>query len=341
MTRVYWSGAEQGNLSEITSSGTTGSASVGAVTTIKRSGAYSYRISYSAGNGYIRIDYTAAGEYYFRIAYYTEATNNNQDAIQFRKGTTTLASMRVDHVNNKYQLVIGSSVVATGTMLYTPSTWFLFEFRLKIDNSAGVFTLKVDGVVDADFTGDTQPGADTTIDNLYLTVSHSLNGCDSYFDDIAINDTNGSVDNSWCGDGYILFEQKPTAAGDVTQLTPSAGDNWAAVDEIPHDSDITYVESGTADQYDLYNVANTTIPDGSTISRVRVQAIAKDTVADGGKIKLGVKTNGNEYWSDDIALTTNYTAENGTEYTTNPNTSAAWTKEELNNLQVGAKVRGA
>jgi hypothetical protein len=101
-------------------------------------------------------------------------------------------------------------------------------------------------------------------------------GSYAYFDDIAINDCNGSEDNSWCGNGYIIAL---TPDGTVTnQLTGSDGDttdNHLLVDEIPYDSDTSYVGGVTADLKDIYDMSACGLAADSKIERVWTETRAK------------------------------------------------------------------
>ena len=306
------------------------------VTSPVRSGAKAYRLVTYAGTGYMYKNFTGLADGYYRCAWRVTINNNTVKTIRFRNGTTELITLGLSTANQNFQILVGGSVVATGTFVYALDVYYLLEFYIKIDDGAGVIQMKVDGKLDIDYSGDTKPGAQTTIDNWYWA---SVGGGDTYIDDIAINDTSGAADNSWCGDGRIIY-YTGNGAGDVTGLTPNTGANYAAIDELAHDSDTTYVEGGTVDLYDLYNLAASGIAAGSTINRVIPVAVAKDTVANGGKIAIGIKTDSTEDWSDDRVLTTSYTGAQGDEYLVNPVTGVAWTIAELDALQVGVKMRG-
>lgn len=342
MAREWYSGGELGDMSELTFAND----KVWVQTTIKRSGAYAYRINVSnggAGFGLMYKEFTAAAEKYFRNAFYHPILTGSspQAPLYFASGATALVSIDIDYTNRVYVAKVGSTIVATGTAKITVGGWDLLEIHVKIADAGGVIEVKVNGFIDISYTGDTKPGAETTISRVYWqTIDRNLGaGVDTYVDDIAINDTSGSADNSWCGDGRILF--RPTnGAGDQSGFTPSAGLNYQCVDDVPNNGDTDYVDGTTLDTYDLYQVANSALVTDDVILRMRVVAVAKDTVANGGKIALGLKTGGTEYWGDDKPLTTNYTDVYGTEHLINPQTGVAWTVADLDALQVGEKARG-
>jgi hypothetical protein len=161
----------------------------------------------------------------------------------------------------------------------------------------------------------------------------------NYYDDLAINDTSGGADDSWCGDGRIIA-LTPNANGDLSQLTGSDGnstDNYLLVDDVPSNGDTDYVEGSTVDQKDLYNLTACGLT-GVIIKRVWAASRSRDTVAAGGLISLVVKTNSTEYAGTDRALATSYAEVLGDIHTVNPNTSGAWSTSDLDALQVGPKL---
>jgi len=338
MSRLLFDGAEIGNLNWLSSA----SAGVTAATDQKRSGLYSYRLvkSTSYNDAASKSFPSGLSEFYFRTAWRITNSNNTNHSIQFRNGTTVLISLGLDITNSLFTAYVGgTTLVATGSIPYQTNTWYLLEFHVKIADTGGVIQLKIDGILDIDYSGDTQPSTQTAVDNVYLRVNTNQNTHYTWFDDMALNDINGSTHNSWCGDGQIILEQKPNAAGDVTQMAPSAGSNYACVDDIPPNGDTDYVD-GDVNEYDLYGLVDSTIPSESVIRMVCVVANARDTVAAGGAVALGLKTGGTEYWSSDIPLLTTYLTIRGTVYETNPSTGLPWTISELSSLQAGAKAKG-
>lgn len=334
MARLFWDGAEHPEGINLWTS----NSNITKVTSPIRSGLYAYRIPY---NGTMYKSFTGVSEGYFRIGCRISGNYDINKSIRFRNGSTELITLGLDIINYNFRILVGGSVIATGSFKYNIDSWYCLEFRIKIADTGGIVQLKVDGKLDIDYSGDTQPGAATTIDNLSLNSNYNQSTAEAYvyIDDVAINDTSGTVDNSWCGEGRIEYKAS-NAAGDATQLTPSAGNNFECVDETTTDGDGTYVEGSTVDNRDLYNLAASGLAAGSTINRVMAVASARDTVANGGKVALGIKTNNTEYFGSDIVLATTYTPIQGTEHLVNPNTGVAFTIAEIDAMQVGVKVRG-
>lgn len=330
MTRLFTDGAERGDLLAFNL------ATISVSTTQKRTGNYSYYVS-GAYNGTINI--AASSELYFRFGARLTVSGTNNNFVIVRNGTTSLCSVRHVTSSNKLALIVGSTVVATSTNSINNGEWHLYEIHVKIADSGGVLELKVDGVDfdGASFTGDTKPGTDTTIDNLWFLASGA--GASMYLDDIAINNTTGGVDNSWCGDGHVLA-LKPNANGDSSQFTGSDGnstDNYLLVDDIPHDSDTSYVQANVSGYYDLYNLEACGLTDVE-IKRVWVESIAKDTTTGSGILTPMIKTNSTEVESNPVPLSTSYALVKSEEFLVNPVTLSGWTVEDLDSLQAGVKV---
>jgi len=304
----------------------------------KRSGAYSFRIdgppAGSAAQRYALIPGNPT-EIYFQIAFRITGSNNDLgDVLRVRSDVTDqLLRVRAYNGGNVSVLVNGTTRITSTAIVSTG--WNLIEVHFKMDD-AGIVELKMEGVSQGSWEGDTKPGADTGLTQLNIspfTVNRILG-----YDDFCLNDVSGAADNSWIG-GSRIIALRPDAAGDLTQWTPNTGANYAAVDEVTPDGDTTYVASSTLDQVDLYNLAAPGLPAGAVIKRVWVQAVAKkmDAGVD-DKVSLGVKAGATTDWSTAQTLSTGYALVSGTDYTVNPDDSAAWEEADLNALQAGIKA---
>lgn len=309
-----------------------------AMTATVRSGTYSM----GGSNGGMAYKYiTPIAELYTRYAFYFSTYAGNRmitvtDNAGVELGRITMVgTIGVNYVQARWP----SSVVATGTLslISGAGNYYVMELYIKIAASGGRIIVKINGTTEIDYTGNT---GTTNVGRVGWGLDTGANQ-NWGIDDIALNDVNGGVDNSWCGDGHVIA-LLPNAAGDVTQQTRSTGANsWALVDERPHNSDTDYVESSTVDQYDLYNLTASGLSN-VTINRVWVEARARDTVAAAAGLQVGLKTGGTEYWSSTLTLQTTYVASKalkGGEYLTNPQSTNPWTTTDLDALQAGTKVK--
>ncbi len=335
MGNVFRDGAESGDVLfwDINQSG-----AMTASTTVKRTGTYSYKMT-SGLNAY-HIIATPVTEAFFRVPFYIGGGETGK-LFSWGIDGTELGSIRLNGSTRHLDAYVGASSVASGSTTINDITFYVMEIHIKIADASGDLEVKLDGVLplEIDFSGDTKPDANTTLNNFGVLRSGYTTSA-LYYDDLAMNDTIGSVDNSWCGDGHIIA-LVPNANGDVTQLVGSDGnqtDNYLLVDELPYNSDTDYVVGSGIGQYDLYNLSASGLS-SVTILRVWPESRSRKTNAEAGKIALMFKTNGVEYTQSGKNLLTSYTAIIGSGYLTNPQTGIAWTIAELDALQIGVKVQ--
>lgn len=149
-----------------------------------------------------------------------------------------------------------------------------------------------------------------------------------------------SVTAAAVNDGGYTVVLRPNAAGNETAMDGVTGatTHWEAVDEEVSDDDTTfvYVNAGNTKR-DLFKIPNPNL-DG-TITSVTVYARCRRT-ADTANVQLSVRTNSVTYDSANQAITGTYALYSNA-WTTNPNTSAAWTWAEINALEIGAELAHA
>jgi len=182
MTRLFTAGAEAGTTDVFTA------VSDVAVSTVeKRTGAYSFLVN---GYGYAMQTLLAGvTEMYIRMPIYPLGWGPTNGAL-----LRTLASGGTEQVC----LVV---VKATGLIAYfrgrwdgplvfgthpiVLNAWQCIEIYIKIADSGGRLVVKVDGVIDIDYTGDTQ-NTETDLKTLYFMYLETNWCIGGYLDDIAI-----------------------------------------------------------------------------------------------------------------------------------------------------------
>lgn len=128
---------------------------------------------------------------------------------------------------------------------------------------------------------------------------------------------------------------RPTAAGYITELTPSAGSNWDCVNDTTPDEDSTNVYGGAV-KYDLYNIQD--LPwDYGVIDSVTVTARCKVDAPGTSNAYIRIRTHSTTYTGAMKVLTTSY-ANYSQVWAVNPYTGLAWTVDEVNSLQIGIQV---
>jgi hypothetical protein len=136
---------------------------------------------------------------------------------------------------------------------------------------------------------------------------------------------------------------RPNAAGDSTTWTsqyPNSTYHYDKVDEATSDDDSTYIRTnptGTPSaKTDLYNIPDTAIPDDAVVDSITVFSRCRSE--DGsfpGQCKETLKTGGTGYVGDThSSIPTGYTLYSSS-WALNPKTGLAWTKTDINALQIG------
>jgi hypothetical protein len=223
--------------------------------------------------------------------------------------------------------------------------WHLIDWRSQITSpSAGITEVWLDGARLINFSGDNVASANANVQELRL--GHTASGATtmanpgSYvaFDDIAINDIAGTINNGQIGDGRIYL-LKPNGAGSTTALTrggTDSGANWSQVDELPP-SMTDYVYSATVGTRDLYTLED--VPAGSwTVNCCEVLAYGQNNDTGTGSLGLTVKSGAttNEGTAQNLVMSAQYFRQL---YETDPATSTAWTVAAVSALEAGTTVR--
>jgi len=140
----------------------------------------------------------------------------------------------------------------------------------------------------------------------------------------------------------VIF--RPDAAGDETNISsqyPATGEHWDKVYEETSDGDSTYIASNNSTwEEDLYDITDhSTQTAGGTINYVKVYMVSRSTAnATQTNAYIHIKTNGEEYNESTENTTISYTPY-WYQWDDNPQTSQAWTWDEIDALQIGVGLR--
>lgn len=212
------------------------------------------------------------------------------------------------------------------------------EGEVTIHNTAGAWVIRVNGVEVLNVTGiNTRSG---TGNNYATQVSVGYQGDgggkDHRFTHFFVFENSGAKPNAFMGDGKFEWLQA-SGAGSSAQWTPSAGSNYACVDESPP-SDADYIEDATVGHKDSYATADLATSVGAVHFLVRVSR-ARKTDAGAGAIRQNVKSGATEGNGADIALSTADVTYK-TAFPQDPNAGPGdWTIAAVNAMEHGSEVR--
>ena len=326
-TPIWGTGFEMGSKEVVVASGITGTVAI--ETSTKHTGAYALRIyGATSPDGVFKIPLDEAqAELY--VAAWLNASNDPDAPTWFRFITSDGLYVGLENDASKWNAYLNGSLMVAGSVSAPGGTWHLVELYVTVSNS-GVLQTKIDGVADIDYSGDTQPGAGTTIVQVECrqegSVGHNPN---FYVDDITI------ATGDWIGDVRYDAALVPTADTAVKWWEPSTGaDNYALLDELPP-SDVDYISSGSPGSKDLYEMADWTLADPTYEVQFIVDWIrAKKDVAGDQQIRSVIKSGATESSGGSVDLGTVYQYY-GRILTTDPDTAVAWDEAGIDGLQAG------
>lgn len=354
MARLWSSGFELQSVTNDVEFGVTNSPTID--TTTKRSGLASLRVNPSATTAFINQSFVVLGaaqevHWYFRFYLRIASATDALDSIWvIRQGTSALVSLRMNadrtlelwNDDDAAQVGVDSSALDT-------DTWYRIELDMTVGTTQDVTALTgyIDGAQFATGTFNANATDGTWLMRLGACTATT---CDLYFDDVAINDGTGTVQNGLPGAGSIVHMQ-PDGAGDNNDA--SAG-TFADVDEVTPD-DATTIATLDADN-DILDVAmesssNAGIGSGDTVTLVQVGIREAALTAAQESWVLRIKSASGGTTTESATIT-----HNDTTYRTNgdttffgyqltsyvdPTTTAAWTPtgtNSLDNMQIGVRA---
>lgn len=288
MTRLWQCGWEANSLTagvEITSA--LGTAPPTVVTSPVRTGTYAMRANPSSDAALVTYTVYSANQsivgyqrVYVRIAT-APGGGETPQVLRFVNSSSSTTSAIVLNNNRKFDLY-DSSLAKVGTVSSPAlplNTWAMVELSQDSSVNPSVLTARYNGTVFA--TGSN--AAQSPWSRIHCGAA-GTSSCDLYLDDWAINDSTGTTQNSWPGEGNIIH-LKTNATGDANQWnqtgnTPGTTGNFALLADVPPDDATNMVQSGTSGNIDMYNVGASGLHADDTVSAVLVGARFANNTAD-------------------------------------------------------------
>jgi len=227
------------------------------------------------------------------------------------------------------------TVLATVISGISAAIWYHIVVKVTIDNSAGAYTIHLNGAEVASATSvDTQNSANATADRIYFSAPDRY----TCWDDIYIFDGTGLVSNDIPGDGDLyIVSIMPTADTVDADWTPQgAGAHYVEVDEVPTpDGDTTYVSSNVATDLDIYDLGN--LPEAAEIYGMQVYTDLRKEGVGARTCRALLKSAGTISNGASVVLGANYVGQLDV-WDTDPATSVQWLDSAVDALQVGIEV---
>lgn len=260
--------------------------------------------------------------FYFRYA--TLPSSNDEPIFQAVGSSGGLKlELRINSSGNLAAYDTTPSLLTTGTTALSANTWYRLDVLVGTGATAS-WEVQINGTSEISGTGNlnTQQNGDV---RLGKAINRNGNTIDFFYDDAVFNDS-----------AYTTTPQ-------VVRMDPDGTGNYAAwtgdntdVDEIPHDSDTTYITSSTmADEETETLESSSAAGVVGTIAATKSIAIVRDEgAASAIQVRLRSGSTDNDTTSNDPGATYILRAK---VYTTDPADSAAWTSGDLDALEVGVE----
>jgi hypothetical protein len=302
-------------------------------TTYKKTGNYSLLVA-ATNNSAIQTFPYGLTDFYMSFFTYTHFGSGGCAHWRFQNSGNTVIRWYATNSGSPFTFNVGESTAIGSTIskIYS-DVWYLIEIHIILHATTGLIHVRVNGVDEIMYTGNTIAAGYSTISNFYIFASYT----DTWIDDLIFNDTTGSINNSWMG-GVKIVGLRPIGPGSSTQWTPSTGANWQCVDEAPI-SEADYVASDIAGALDLYDLAS--LPDGVCLNvsflGLKVFNGVSRTGLTVSYIQNAMRTNSVNTYSSIYNVSTVMQVQSVL-WDLNPITGTTWTYTDINALESGIKL---
>lgn len=216
------------------------------------------------------------------------------------------------------------------------STWKRITVDLKIDAVAGWVKVWIDNTLEYNYSGNTgnvDLNEFVLLSDVQASAGHNLWRAD----DVYIDDTTGEGSPAASPPALRFYWLSPDGVGNYSQWTPSAGNNWQCVDEIPP-SEADYVDIAAVDQLDSYTMTTVAAGAGEKFDAlIPIAFVRREEATE--EIALGTRYSGTDLVGSDQVpkVTTDFLWER---QTTKPG-GGAWDQASIDAVEALIKSRGS
>ncbi len=312
-----------------------------------RTGTYALRVNpTTTGAGYFSLAHQATttglvttnlqATYYVRMyfRYATKPSSSNEYIAALRDSTQNKFGVGI---NSSGQLTVydrTGTLQGTGTTALSQDTWYRIDFTAGTSATAS-YEVRINGASELSGTIDT--GA-TNTEAVRLGKVANLNGnsVDFYYDDVAWEDS------TWAPDGKSLLLLATANGATMDFTTGTNSSNYAEVDEVPTDSDTTYIKNAAASGLALMAFQDTAdVGIFGTINAIKLWVTTREDTSATSATTLKIRSGGS-----DANTSSGYNGSTSYENrflirSTDPNTSTAWTTSGVDAVEAGVNEANA
>lgn len=258
MARLFSTGFELGSGNIEFNGDINGSLNV--QTSTVRSGTYAFRVNNLVSGAQKRVTHQFVssnnnGPFWFRFYFrLTTAPTADNQIMNYRNSSGVRIVFIVLNSSGALELWDEDGQIGSDSAALTTNTWYRIEVKVDATGGASADTAeaKIDGTTFA-----TSSTRDFSTGVFNFCLGGNLNAeaqtqADWYFDDCCVNDSSGSFQNSYPGEGEIIH-LRPNGVGDNSDWT---GD-YTAIDEVTPDDATTVISSNTNNQIEDVTIDDT------------------------------------------------------------------------------------
>ena len=371
MARIHQSGYEMNSMSANVEWQIVGGVGANTSSIAARSGAFGLRIFnktgfFAGGTGHQFVSSVQPGPYFLRAYLKMRTLPGSSNFIMgFHSNASTVGNTpqcRITIETNRTLRLrnAGGTVIGSASAVLNADTWYMVELKTDASPASGsrIIEARLDGAVFA--TSSTQSQGNVLAYSVGGNLaSEAETQGDWYWDDVALNDSTGSFQNSYPGSGSVVHLH-PNATGDVngfgtqTGGTAGAANNWTRVSDIAPNEATSFNGTAALNTEDLFNVdspAWANISAADTINVVMVGARMRNNTSDAvaalkveaEKTAAGTISQGTAIIPNTTSFVTNAAATpfNYPLIMYQDPDAAAWTRSTLETMQVGYKLTAA
>lgn len=254
---------------------------------------------------------------------------------QFLDGAISQVELRLDSFGYPFFTRNGTALGGPAANNLLLNTWYFLEAKIKIHPTDGYCILRVAEQVVINVTGvNTRNTANNWVNRLYNDQLANWPG--RAYDDLWVCNDQGFQNADFLGDCRIetLY---PTGEGGLTQWSPSAGANFACVDEDAANDDADYVSATGTGQKDLYQCSNLVTTTG-LVRAIQPVLTARLGNAGGRTICAVERIAGSDVDGPNLPLLSSSYLMYPAIQELNPATGLAWAISEVNSSEFGMRV---
>jgi hypothetical protein len=265
------------------------------------------------------------------VAFHMKAAGyNGGNFVSFYDSATLHVNIKVN-ADKTVTFYRNTTALGTSTALVAAiNTWAWYSVKVTIDDAAGVVSLYMNGNLIYELTSqDTRNAGNASCNFIQLSSCYTTASTTNY-DNVHIMDSTGATYNNHIGE-HRIYKYLGTADGALTDMTASAGNDYACIDENPNNGDTDYISTSTAGHINTVAAPALSL---STIAAVKVSASIRKDDAGTRTARVINRQSTTNYagTSYDAASTYSFISHL---WLVNPATTSAWSGAEVDATQPG------